>query len=58
MKIEEQVKRLQKGVTHIGVGTPARIRALAGNGMTQANSWCLRFYSNVSSNLIILVQMV
>ncbi|XP_026151330.1 protein CMSS1 isoform X2 [Mastacembelus armatus] len=28
IKIEEQVKLLQKGVTHIGVGTPARISAL------------------------------
>uniref|UniRef100_A0A671V2K3 Cms1 ribosomal small subunit homolog n=1 Tax=Sparus aurata TaxID=8175 RepID=A0A671V2K3_SPAAU len=28
IKIEEQVKLLQKGVTHIGVGTPARINAL------------------------------
>ncbi|XP_051259809.1 protein CMSS1 isoform X1 [Dicentrarchus labrax] len=28
IKIEEQVKLLQKGVTHIGVGTPGRINAL------------------------------
>ncbi|XP_061547792.1 protein CMSS1 [Phycodurus eques] len=28
IKIEEQVKLLQKGVVHIGVGTPARIGAL------------------------------
>ncbi|XP_042281588.1 protein CMSS1 isoform X2 [Thunnus maccoyii] len=28
IKIEEQVKLLQKGVTHIGVGTPSRISAL------------------------------
>nr|XP_057938054.1 protein CMSS1 isoform X2 [Doryrhamphus excisus] len=28
IKIEEQVKLLQKGITHIGVGTPARISAL------------------------------
>lgn len=28
IKIEEQVKQLQKGVTHIGVGTPGRISAL------------------------------
>ncbi|XP_032385150.1 protein CMSS1 isoform X2 [Etheostoma spectabile] len=28
IKIEEQVKLLQKGVTHIGVGTPGRISAL------------------------------
>nr|XP_020465156.1 protein CMSS1 isoform X2 [Monopterus albus] len=28
IKIEEQVKLLQKGVTHIGVGTPGRIHAL------------------------------
>uniref|UniRef100_A0A3Q2ZXS4 Cms1 ribosomal small subunit homolog n=1 Tax=Kryptolebias marmoratus TaxID=37003 RepID=A0A3Q2ZXS4_KRYMA len=28
IKIEEQVKLLQKGVTHIGVGTPGRIGAL------------------------------
>ncbi|XP_070832571.1 protein CMSS1 isoform X2 [Chaetodon trifascialis] len=28
IKIEEQVKQLQKGVTHIGVGTPGRINAL------------------------------
>ncbi|KAE8299105.1 Protein CMSS1 Cms1 ribosomal small subunit-like protein [Larimichthys crocea] len=28
IKIEEQVKQLEKGVTHIGVGTPGRINAL------------------------------
>lgn len=28
IKIEEQVKLLQKGITHIGVGTPGRISAL------------------------------
>ncbi|XP_026232990.1 protein CMSS1 isoform X2 [Anabas testudineus] len=28
IKVEEQVKLLQKGVTHIGVGTPGRINAL------------------------------
>ncbi|KAM9346795.1 protein CMSS1 isoform 2-T2 [Symphorus nematophorus] len=28
IKIEEQVKLLQKGITHIGVGTPGRINAL------------------------------
>ncbi|XP_033984729.1 protein CMSS1 [Trematomus bernacchii] len=28
IKIEEQVKLLQKGVTHVGVGTPGRISAL------------------------------
>ncbi|KAK7882399.1 hypothetical protein WMY93_028573 [Mugilogobius chulae] len=28
IKIEEQIKLLQKGVTHIGVGTPGRISAL------------------------------
>uniref|UniRef100_A0A3B5B5R3 Cms1 ribosomal small subunit homolog n=1 Tax=Stegastes partitus TaxID=144197 RepID=A0A3B5B5R3_9TELE len=28
IKVEEQVKLLQKGVTHIGVGTPGRISAL------------------------------
>ncbi|XP_040005261.1 protein CMSS1 isoform X2 [Xiphias gladius] len=28
IKIEEQVKLLQKGVTHIGVGTPGRVSAL------------------------------
>ncbi|XP_029315552.1 protein CMSS1 isoform X2 [Cottoperca gobio] len=28
IKIEEQVKLLQKGVTHIGVGTPGRLSAL------------------------------
>ncbi|XP_047457898.1 protein CMSS1 isoform X1 [Mugil cephalus] len=31
IKIEEQVKLLQKGVTHIGVGTPGRISALIEN---------------------------
>ncbi|XP_034417692.1 protein CMSS1 [Cyclopterus lumpus] len=31
IKIEEQVKLLQKGVTHIGVGTPGRIGALLEN---------------------------
>uniref|UniRef100_A0A8C6SDE1 Cms1 ribosomal small subunit homolog n=1 Tax=Neogobius melanostomus TaxID=47308 RepID=A0A8C6SDE1_9GOBI len=28
IKIEEQIKLLQKGITHIGVGTPGRINAL------------------------------
>ncbi|XP_029980520.1 protein CMSS1 [Sphaeramia orbicularis] len=28
IKVEEQVKMLQKGITHIGVGTPGRISAL------------------------------
>ncbi|XP_069010288.1 protein CMSS1 [Embiotoca jacksoni] len=28
IKVEEQVKLLQKGVTHVGVGTPGRISAL------------------------------
>uniref|UniRef100_A0A3P8S8Y6 Cms1 ribosomal small subunit homolog n=1 Tax=Amphiprion percula TaxID=161767 RepID=A0A3P8S8Y6_AMPPE len=28
IKVEEQVKLLQKGITHIGVGTPGRISAL------------------------------
>uniref|UniRef100_A0A3B4XCN6 Cms1 ribosomal small subunit homolog n=1 Tax=Seriola lalandi dorsalis TaxID=1841481 RepID=A0A3B4XCN6_SERLL len=32
IKIEEQVKLLQKGVTHIGVGTPGRISALIEKG--------------------------
>ena len=32
VQIEEQVKLLQKGVTHIGVGTPARINALIEKG--------------------------
>eukprot|EP00066_Takifugu_rubripes_P017835 XP_011607101.1 PREDICTED: protein CMSS1 [Takifugu rubripes] len=31
IKIEEQVKLLQKGVTHIGVGTPGRVSALIEN---------------------------
>lgn len=31
-QIEEQVKQLQKGVTHIGVGTPGRISALIDRG--------------------------
>ncbi|XP_070771216.1 protein CMSS1 [Enoplosus armatus] len=31
IKIEEQVKLLQKGVTHIGVGTPGRLSALIEN---------------------------
>lgn len=30
--MEEQVKQLQKGVTHIGVGTPGRISALIDRG--------------------------
>ncbi|XP_041128325.1 protein CMSS1-like isoform X4 [Polyodon spathula] len=29
IKVEEQIKLLQKGVTHMGVGTPGRIKALA-----------------------------
>ncbi|XP_061697450.1 protein CMSS1 [Syngnathoides biaculeatus] len=41
IKIEEQVKLLQKGVVHIGVGTPARIGALIhGDGL---NLQALRF---------------
>ncbi|KAM6978215.1 protein CMSS1 isoform 2-T2 [Tautogolabrus adspersus] len=32
IKVEEQVKLLQKGVTHIGVGTPGRISALVEKG--------------------------
>ncbi|RXM98988.1 Cell cycle control protein 50C [Acipenser ruthenus] len=28
IKVEEQIKLLQKGVTHVGVGTPGRIKAL------------------------------
>ncbi len=32
VQIEEQVKLLQKGVTHIGVGTPGRISALIEKG--------------------------
>jgi len=32
VQIEEQVKLLQKGVTHIGVGTPGRIGTLIENG--------------------------
>lgn len=31
-QLEEQVKQLQKGVTHIGVGTPGRISALIDRG--------------------------
>ncbi|CAK6959180.1 protein CMSS1 [Scomber scombrus] len=31
IKVEEQVKLLQKGITHIGVGTPGRISALIEN---------------------------
>ncbi|KAM6934150.1 protein CMSS1 [Xenentodon cancila] len=35
IKMEEQVKQLQKGVTHIGVGTPGRISALIdGDGLS------------------------
>lgn len=32
VQVEEQVKLLQKGVTHIGVGTPGRINALIEKG--------------------------
>lgn len=32
VQVEEQVKQLQKGVTHIGVGTPGRISALVEKG--------------------------
>lgn len=32
VQVEEQVKLLQKGVTHIGVGTPGRISALIEKG--------------------------
>lgn len=32
VQMEEQVKLLQKGVTHIGVGTPGRISALIEKG--------------------------
>ena len=31
-QVEEQVKLLQKGVTHIGVGTPGRLQALIEKG--------------------------
>ena len=31
-QVEEQVKLLQKGITHIGVGTPARLQALIEKG--------------------------
>lgn len=31
-QIEEQIKLLQKGVTHIGVGTPGRMSALVEKG--------------------------
>lgn len=34
-QVEEQVKLLQKGVTHIGVGTPGRISALIEKGRTR-----------------------
>lgn len=49
VQIEEQVKLLQKGVTHIGVGTPARINALIEKGrcgdeyvtVKLKSIWCL-----------------
>lgn len=48
VQIEEQVKLLQKGVTHIGVGTPARINALIEKGrcgeyvtVKLQSLWCL-----------------
>lgn len=34
VQIEEQMKLLQKTVTHIGVGTPGRISALIEKGRT------------------------
>ena len=37
VQIEEQVKLLQKGVTHIGVGTPGRISALIEKGRQGRN---------------------
>lgn len=40
-QIEEQVKQLQKGVTHIGVGTPGRISALLDRGT--ASGTLIRF---------------
>lgn len=53
------MKLLQKGVTHIGVGTPGRISALIENGSTHTCTTvaeCVKFDSNVS--LIISNQMV
>ncbi|KAG9339448.1 hypothetical protein JZ751_023585 [Albula glossodonta] len=32
LQVEEQVKLLEKSVTHIGVGTPGRIKALIEKG--------------------------
>ena len=43
VQIEEQVNLLQKGITHIGVGTPGRISALIEKGRSQHNGLCLNF---------------
>lgn len=53
------MKLLQKGVTHIGVGTPGRISALIENGNTHTCTTVgkyVKFDSNVS--LIISIQTV
>lgn len=53
------MKLLQKGVTHIGVGTPGRISALIENGNTHTGTTvaeCVKSDSN--GGLIISIQMV
>lgn len=50
-QIEEQVKLLQKGVTHIGVGTPGRVSALIEKGRTECS-----FSLFKNSNSLILKQ--
>lgn len=42
-QLEEQVKQLQKGVTHIGVGTPGRISALIDRGTVSV--MLIRFFT-------------
>ncbi|KAL7385036.1 hypothetical protein ABVT39_014092 [Epinephelus coioides] len=53
IKVEEQVKLLQKGVTHIGVGTPGRISALIEKG--KCGVWTRSFFTSVFEVLLICV---
>lgn len=53
------MKLLQKGVTHVGVGTPGRISALIENGKTHTcitAAECVKSDSNLS--LIVSIQTV
>lgn len=48
LQVEEQVKMLQKGVTHIGVGTPGRISSLIEKGRCQLGKSEVRTYQTYS----------